>query len=167
MTAITAGQLGTWYRIYSAELLLYARQLTDGANAEDVVQEAFIKLFKQRTCPDDVRAWLYRVVRNGALSWGRSFQRRCRLKVGYKSEQSCWFEWPKDDSLDARRAQDLLAALPRGKREIVVLRIWGQMPLREIAELVKKPVSTVHWAYCDALATLRKQMESSSCQNIA
>ena len=45
----------------AAPLVLYARQWCEAA--EDVVQEAFLKLVRQSRPPVDVVAWLYRVVR--------------------------------------------------------------------------------------------------------
>jgi predicted RNA polymerase sigma factor len=35
--------------------------------AEDVVQEAFIRLVQQRPVPENVVGWWYRVVRNGRI----------------------------------------------------------------------------------------------------
>ena len=46
------------------------------AEPEDVVQEAFLKLAGQSKEPDDVVAWLYRVVRNGALDAAKLARRR-------------------------------------------------------------------------------------------
>lgn len=165
MSDISAGQLGTWYRRYSAELLLYARQFMGGGEAEDVVQEAFIKLMKQRTCPKQVRAWLYRVVRNEAVSLMRRLQRRCRGRAVVRSPGEVWFEDTTVESLDARLAQERLEALPRAAREVVVLRIWGQMSLKEIATIVNRPVSTVFHVYQQALETLRQEMEAKPCQS--
>ena len=51
---------------YAAALELYARQWCHAP--EDVVQEAFLKLVAQRPLPDQPAAWLFRVVRNGALN---------------------------------------------------------------------------------------------------
>ena len=44
MTVMSPEQLAEWYEAYGAELLLFARQLTDAQQADDIVQEAFIKL---------------------------------------------------------------------------------------------------------------------------
>ena len=165
MSTMTAGQLGTWYRTYSAELLLYARQLTGATDAEDVVQEAFVRLMRQPGAPENVRAWLYRVVRNEAVSRMRRLQRACRRRSASRSPETPWFEARTEESLDAARAQDMLSALPRPAREIVVLRIWGQLSHKEIALLVKRPVSTVHHVYRRSLETLRQAMESESCQS--
>ena len=53
---------------HAAALELYARQWCD--SPEDVVQEAFLKLAGQRDLPANPAAWLFRVVRNGAIDAG-------------------------------------------------------------------------------------------------
>ena len=53
----------------ASALVLYARQWTSAP--EDVVQEAFVKLAALTSRPDQPVAWLYRVVRNAALTAAR------------------------------------------------------------------------------------------------
>lgn len=65
-----------WFDSYAGPLVLYARQWLDAQQAEDAVQEAFIDLLRQRSAPPNVRAWLYRGVRQTALSAIRAAQRR-------------------------------------------------------------------------------------------
>jgi len=63
------------YEQYRDELVAYLVRVTRDADvAEDLVQEAFLKLLleaRDREAPDNVRAWLYRVVTNAAVSRGR------------------------------------------------------------------------------------------------
>ena len=54
-------------------LVLYARQWT--VAPEDAVQEAFLKLSQQSLPPERSVAWLYRVVRNEAISRARAEKR--------------------------------------------------------------------------------------------
>ncbi|GHT43033.1 hypothetical protein FACS189443_6630 [Planctomycetales bacterium] len=54
----------------SRGLILYARQWV-GTAAEDVVQEAFLKLLTESPPPDSPKSWLYRVVRNHAIDLKR------------------------------------------------------------------------------------------------
>ena len=58
--------LGRLIDRHAPALELYARQWCD--TAEDVVQEAFVKLAGQNPAPDHPAAWLFRAVRNGALN---------------------------------------------------------------------------------------------------
>ena len=70
---------------HAAALELYARQWCD--TPEDVVQEALIKLLRQAQPPDSVPNWLYRVVRNTAISASRSSQRRRRYERAASSQR--------------------------------------------------------------------------------
>ena len=142
--------------------MLYARQLSPYQRAEDIVQDAFIKLLKQRRCPDNVRAWLFRVVRNASISMTRRVQRRqAEQKSAYP--ETLWFESQCDDLIDARLAQDLLQTLEPHLREIVMLRIWGQMTLREISQIMNKSIPWIHHDYKMALEMIKKKLEHSSC----
>ncbi len=63
------------YERHRDELQGYLVRVTrDPEAAEDLVQEAFLKLLvetRDRQAPDNVRAWLYRVATNAAVSRGR------------------------------------------------------------------------------------------------
>ena len=63
------------YERHRDELHGYLVRVTrDPEAAEDLVQEAFLKLLveaRDRRAPDNVRAWLYRVASNAAVSRGR------------------------------------------------------------------------------------------------
>src|SRR5436190_7938629 len=83
---------------HAAALVLYARQWC--AAAEDVVQEALVKLAGQRPPPRNVAGWLYRVVRNGAISAARAESRRRRHEA-QAARGRCWFEAGADSAADA------------------------------------------------------------------
>jgi RNA polymerase sigma factor (sigma-70 family) len=157
-------KLASWYAAHAAPLVLYARQWGGPAAAEDAVQEAFIQLLSQSREPDNVRAWLFKTVRNAALSQLRSSQRRDRRERAVTAARPEWFTPRPDDLIDAAAAQDALAALDADQREVVVLRIWGQASFAEIAEVTGSPLSSVYDRYKSGLASLKQRMESS-CVN--
>jgi RNA polymerase sigma-70 factor (ECF subfamily) len=163
MAAINQKQLAEWYEAHGTELMLYARQWSPDQRAEDIVQDAFIKLLKQRKCPDNVRAWLFRVVRNASISIVRRLQQRRQAARKFRHREIMWFESHSDDLIDARLAQDILQTLPSHLCEIVLLRIWGQMSLREIAQVMNKSIPWIHNEYKTALEMIRKNLEHSSC----
>src|SRR5262249_19097223 len=94
-------QLGRLIDAHAAALALYARQWC--AAPEDVVQEAFFKLATQKPEPDNPTAWLYRVVRNGAISASRSDRRRRRYEAEAAEIAPRWFV-VNDAGLDAETA---------------------------------------------------------------
>ena len=161
MAKIEPEQLSHYFSAYGRELVLYARQWVKAAEAEDVVQEVFIRLIRQSEPPQNVKAWLFRAVRNGVISLWRSQQRRLKHTEKFTADHTGWFETRPDDVLDAATAQRVLETIPLEQREIVTLRIWGQMTLKEIAEVVGAPQSTVFSRYTAALEAIRKKMEQS------
>ena len=155
--------LGRLFDAAAPGLVLYARQWLDPQEAQDVVQEAFIKLMQQRPQPDDAKAWLCRTVRNEAIDRLRSAQRRQKRELAVTQERAPWFDPRPDDLVDAASAQAALATLPQEQRDVVVLRIWNGLTLVQIATVIGCPVSTVFSRYQSALTAIRRRLEEP-CQ---
>jgi RNA polymerase sigma-70 factor (ECF subfamily) len=147
--------LGRLFDEHARVLVLYARQWCDAA--EDVVQEAFVSLAKERVAPERVVAWLYRVVRNGALMAARSDRRR-RAREARAAGREAWFG-SADERIDAQHAQVLLAELEPDVRAVIVARIWGGLTFDEIAQAEGCSVTTAHRRYQAGLARLHERLE--------
>lgn len=143
----------------AAALVLYARQWLDGASADDAVQEALVALLAQRQSPRNPTAWMYRAVRNAAIDAARATERRRRREQSVAQSRREWFVPRSDALLDAQAAEQSLRRLRPEQREVVVLRIWGDLRFAEIAEIMQLGVSTVHDRYKAALGELRSALE--------
>jgi RNA polymerase sigma factor (sigma-70 family) len=148
-----------WYDAYSDGLMLYARHWLGSDMAQDVVQGAFMELMGQAFVPADVKAWLFRAVRNAAVTRLRQEQRRRRHGRRLAARQPPWFEGRPEDLIDAQKAQEVLLTLPEAQREVVLLRIWGQLSLKQISKIIGSPLTTVHSRYKAALATIKERMQ--------
>jgi RNA polymerase sigma-70 factor (ECF subfamily) len=148
----------------AAGLALFARQWLDVQSAEDAVQEALVALLSERAPPDNPVAWMYRAVRNAAIDAARGNLRRQRREQAAALARGTWFESQTQALLDARIAEDSLRQLPAEYREVVVMRIWGELGFAEIAEVMQLSVSTVHGRYTSAIKQLRFVLEKS-CKN--
>jgi RNA polymerase sigma-70 factor (ECF subfamily) len=142
---------------HSAALVLYARQWC--AAPEDVVQEAFLKLAGQAKSPDNPVAWLYRVIRNGAISAARSALRRRRHEEAAAGRKQAWFVPSESGGLDEKAASAALGGLPLEHREIIVAHLWGGLTFEQIAYLVGCSASTAHRRYLEGLLALREKLE--------
>lgn len=156
---VDVGRVRRHFEAHAGALMLYARQWLGAAGAEDVVQDAFVKLLTQSAEPANVRAWLYATVRNAAIDVTRAGQSRSAREM--RAARSEWFDARPGDLLDAADAQAALARLGREHREVIVLRVWGGLTLAEVAELVAEPPSTVYSRYRTGLATIREHMEAT------
>src|SRR5262245_57172167 len=68
-----------WLGGHGAALVLLARQYAPAhADAEDIVQEAFIRFWRSRQRAADPTAYLYTCVKHCALEWLRGRRRRAR-----------------------------------------------------------------------------------------
>jgi RNA polymerase sigma factor (sigma-70 family) len=150
-----------WFEAHAAALVLYARQWLSSGEAEDVVHDVFVRLIAMECSPDDAKAWLFRAVRNEAISKSRSFWRRKRREANVSRDRREWFEHRVDDLIDAAAAQRALANLSNEQREVVVLRIWAALAFQEIADLVGVSVSTAFERYKMALGLMKSQIQKS------
>jgi RNA polymerase sigma factor (sigma-70 family) len=147
---------------HAAALVLFARQWC--AAPEDVVQEALLKLVVCPQTPDKLLPWLYRVVRNAALTAGRAERRRRRHEAAAAALAPVWFGTPDTAGLDARAATAALQALPPEQREVIVAHLWGGLTFEQIAEVAGCSSSTAHRWYVAGLSALRQKL-GVSCPN--
>jgi RNA polymerase sigma factor (sigma-70 family) len=147
---------------HGAALVLYAQQWCDGP--EDVVQEAFIRLMRQRPVPDNIVGWLFRVVRNLAVSASRTSVRRARHEAAVATGRDPWFKPATDDTIDGAAAAAALELLPLAEREVIVLRLWSGLSFEDIGELTGTSTSTAHRRYEEGLKSLRENW-SVPCPN--
>ena len=152
--------LGRLVDRHAAALELYARQWCD--TPDDVVQEAFLKLASQRSLPDKPAAWLFRVVRNGALNSALAARRRRRHETQAATGSTSWFQTDrsltKPGSLDPETASAELRSLPLEQREVIVAHLWGGLTFEQIALVVGCSASSAHRLYCAGLARIRERL---------
>jgi len=143
------------YREYGAGLLAYGCAITvDRAAAEDVLQQLFLKfLLGDVQLPEMARPYLYRAMRNAALNSRRRVSRETEMDA----EQS-WFAVPQARTEEALTLQAELQELPEEQREVVVLHIWGQLTLQEVAEVTAVTLNTAASRYRYGLSKLRERM---------
>jgi RNA polymerase sigma-70 factor (ECF subfamily) len=156
MQVMDAQLLGKLIDRHAAALVLYARQWCRAP--EDVVQEAFVKLAAQGRPPDSIVAWLYRVVRNGAISAARAERRRRHHEGSAAARAVVWFVPAEGVALDGEKARGALEALPLDLREPVVAHLWGGLTFAQIGQLMGCSTATAHRRYLEGLASLRERL---------
>jgi len=139
---------------HGTALKLYARQWCRAP--DDAVQEALLKLIRQRRRPAEIAPWLFRVVRNEAISMARGESRRQRRETIVASDET-WF-CASEELLDGKTATEALGLLPLEIREIVIAKIWGELTLTQIAGITGLSVSTVHRRIESGLTQLRERL---------
>lgn len=159
MSGMTPDILSRLVSEQAGALVLYARQWCDAP--EDVVQDAFLKLMGQTAISDNVVPWLYRVVRNQALTVSRSNRRRRRHESAAAAKKEPWFEGGEGTGLDGEATTEGLRGLPPEQREVIIAHLWGGLTFEQVAELVGCSASTAHRWYMAGLSSLRERLGQS------
>jgi RNA polymerase sigma-70 factor (ECF subfamily) len=95
------------------------------------------------------------VVRNTAISTGRSDRRRKGREQRWHRTQNDWFVYDPSQKLDADKAVAVLQQLDVHVREIIISHLWGGLTFEEIAQVVGTSSSTCHRIYVRGLEQIR------------
>jgi RNA polymerase sigma factor (sigma-70 family) len=151
----------------------FARWLAGaGADADDVVQEAFLRAYRafDTLRGGDVKAWLFAIVRNCHASARRQSGRRSFVPLPEESEPQpeqviSSSPGPESESImrDERRTLErLMALLPQEQREVLLLRELEEMTYSEIAGVTGVPIGTVMSRLARARVALRDRWLGSA-----
>lgn len=150
---------------YSALLFRVAHSvLRSSSEAEDVVQDTFVRVLEHRqSLPEvrDLRVWLVRI------AWNLAIDRRRRIRPGQLDEAfaqtfaaQCR---PADAALDEARRMTLVLAemerLPKGERHVLLLSAIEEMETAEIAQVLGRSESAVRALLFRARTRLRRRLE--------
>jgi RNA polymerase sigma-70 factor, ECF subfamily len=153
--AIVLPQLGAAYNL--------ARWLTrNDHDAEDVVQEAYLRAFRffDGFRGGDVRAWLMTIVRNTYYTW-LSNNRLRDVSASIEDESLDLASNAPNPEINAIKTseRDLLKGaieeLPAEFREVLILRELEGMSYKEISDITDIPIGTV----MSRLARARKRLQ--------
>lgn len=151
---------GRAYRV----ALAFTRERT---RAEDIVQEAFLSMWRNRATYDPGRgalgAWMTGIVRNRAIDSarrnGRHDRRRAdeELRDGHHTRSADVGETAgeRDEAAELRR---VLVRLPEAQREVIVLAYFGELSTTEIASELALPLGTVKARIRLGLGKLRAEV---------
>jgi RNA polymerase sigma-70 factor (ECF subfamily) len=148
-----------WLDHHAAKFLLFARQKARSeADAQDLMQEAIIEAAERsggRTPP--APALVFATLHRRAIDWARRQDRRAAREFAVlETAAECWFDTGVEDRERARLIQGAMEKLPEIYREVVTLKIWGELTFIEIAQALSIPATTAASRYRYGLQGLRK-----------
>jgi RNA polymerase sigma-70 factor, ECF subfamily len=153
-----------WLDRHGPALVLLARQWAPTrADAEDVVQEAFVRFWRDPHRAADPVAYLYACVKHCALDWQRGRARRARREqAAARPETEPLFAGPAEQAERRAAIAAALGTLPAEQREVLVLKVWGGLSFPQIAGALGVSANTAASRYRYALAKLREQLAEES-----
>ncbi|MDD4645629.1 MAG: RNA polymerase sigma-70 factor [Bacteroidales bacterium] len=165
---ITIGDLADFEKLFKAnysQLCSYAHLfLNDRDAAEDVVQDVFFKLWKNRdelSVNTTLKSYLFRAVRNGCMNVIEHTSVRDAYKV--VNEEDIKYSEAKeiDEAVVSeleQRIRETIDLLPAERRKIFMMSRFDGLKYREIADKLGTSVKTVENQMYQALKFLREQL---------
>ena len=145
------------------------RMTGDAAEAEDIYQDVWLKVIRHAADyrSGSFRAWLWQIVRNKATDRMRKMSPSLILdspiSAEGEGEETIVDQLSDDRAADAlmqieeverqRVVCEAIEALPMAQREVILLRVNGELPFKEIADMLATPIGTV-------LARMHKAVKS-------
>lgn len=147
--------------------------LQNKENAEDVTSEFFIKLWDKAGSyrpGNGHKAFLTVMARNMAIDFFRKYRKEeltaMLQDIGTDPEEDHLYGKPAygirtDQTTEEIVVEDIslqtaLAALKDAERQIVSMRVLGELTFKEIAVIMNIPMGTVTWRYQNAIKKLRR-----------
>ncbi len=148
------------------------RILQNRENAEDVTTDFFIKLWDiadKYVDGSGHKTWITTIARNMALDFLRSHKRETLTEetpdlVGIDDEVSSSSEIShgmvqseiERDVVSDMTVEAILSTLKESERQVINMKVLGDMTFKEIAETLNLPMGTVTWQYQNAIKKLRR-----------
>ena len=148
-----------WLEEHAPKFLLFARQQARSeADAQDLVQEAVVEAAQRQS---DERppppALVFATVRRRAIDLARREDRRTgRELAAMASASECWFDTSVEERELSQLIQSAMSRLPDMYREVITLKVWGELTFAEIADTVGIPANTAASRYRYGLEELRR-----------
>jgi RNA polymerase sigma-70 factor, ECF subfamily len=135
--------------------------------AEDVVQEAFLSLWRSGMRYDrargSVRTWILGIVHNRAIDGLRRSLRHDRRRAGdegieerFEAKERTEVEAGRNE--EAREVRDALRSLPDDQCKVIELAYFGGFSHSEIAKMLDTPIGTVKGRMRLGLEKMRGQL---------
>ena len=144
------------------------RMLNNPADADDVVQDAFLSAYRARDRfrgDAQVTTWLYRIVVNAALQKNRKERKPQRMNQGSVEDIDIvdWSPGPESQTLNSElreKLEEAIGDLPDDLRTAVILRDVQQLSTEEAAKIVEISVPAFKARLHRGRVALREQLNS-------
>ncbi len=151
-----------WLDAHAPRFLLFARSQTrNEMDAQDVLQEALLSCWRQAEESVPPAHWVFGAIRRKAIDRAREMDRRRQREEQTASDMD-WFEPDIQERETGRILQSAVRELTETLREVLILKIWGGLTFREIAEALNIPPNTAASRYRYALEEMKKSLKKGA-----
>lgn len=136
-------------------------RIGDLEDAEDIVQELFVKIYTQNhICkPENAEAYLYKMTMNACIDFMRKQKRKFQIFQNFEMENQKTLDNEAVRNIQMKeeyvRINKILNILPKEQADVVRFRIVDELSFKEITAILGKPESTIKSRFQYALKKLK------------
>ena len=163
------GELEEFAKLYDA----YANKLyrfvyyktSHKETAEDITSDVFVKALKAinrfKSGKGTFQAWLFSIARNTVIDYYRTKKNLLNIDDVYSLKQDSSILRDLDNKELIKQVFEQFSKLSAEQREIIMLRVWENLPYKEIAEIMGKTEASSKMAFSRAVKKLKQEMLSA------
>ncbi len=143
------------FKQYHRQLYILALSITKNrATAEDVVQDALIAVAEIATQPENLKAYLFRCIRNKALHYNKKASQVESLDESYLQSNSNSLE----NSIFKMNIIREIELLNDEQQLVLNLKLFGELTFAEISKLLEISINTVASQYRRGINILKEKL---------
>ncbi len=134
--------------------------LKNEQDAKEVIQNVMVKLFKLKKEQFPTKghsSWFYTLIKNEALMVLRKESKKYSVvempEIPVLNQEIIQF-------MDMQQYYSLIQGLNEKQKEVVTLKVLGDLSHKEIAEILNKPIGTIQWIYSTSIKQLKIALSS-------
>jgi RNA polymerase sigma-70 factor (ECF subfamily) len=137
-------------------------RVMDRMTAEDLTSQTFMKALEHMHSYNPNKGafstWVYRIARNTVHDHFRTTRPSENIDDVWDlaSDDNPFLD--ASSSLDTKQVRDTLHALPKDKRDLIMMRLWDGLSYKEIADLTGKSEDSCKMAFSRTINDLRSSM---------
>ncbi len=127
-------------------------------DAEDVASDFFIRLWQKADTyvpGNGHRAWIGRIVHNMSIDYLRKKQKQ-QNQISIEEQTEIEDPGAMNQVEENMQVTQILSTLPQDQREVVHLKVFGELTIDQISKILNIPVTTAAWRYRQGIKNLRK-----------
>jgi RNA polymerase sigma-70 factor (ECF subfamily) len=101
---------------------------------------------------------VYATIRRRAIDLGRAEDRRRTREEASVPHDEAWFDRSVAEREQREQLEAAMKTLPQPQREVLALKVWGELTFEEIGRVLDIPANTAASRYRYGLDGLRKQL---------
>ena len=156
-------EFGKLYDVYVDKIYRFIFYKTSHKEtAEDLTSETFTKALKSiggfSANKGTFQAWLFKIARNTVIDFYRTKKNLVNIEDVWELGHTDNLQNVLSTQDDLRKVREYLSKLSPRQREIVILRVWDNMPYKQIAEIVNETEANCKMIFSKTIKKMKNDL---------